>query len=242
MSKVSDRWFSERLGMDSALVRWGHYGTPILVFPTAGGDAEEIERFGLVEACGQLVAAGRVKLYSCDSVAGRAMAERWGSPRQRLGLLNQFHQYVRWEVLPAIHADSGGGGLPVLTAGASIGAFNALAVLCRFPDAVTAAVCMSGTYDLQPLYGGEFTDDLYFSSPLHFLPGLEGAQLDRLRQRFVLITSGEGAWEDIGQSWRIADILGSKSIPNRVDSWGPDWEHDWHTWRSMLPHYLDEVA
>jgi esterase/lipase superfamily enzyme len=239
--KARERWFSERLGMESAVVRWGNYGTPVMVFPSAGGDAEEIERHGLVDACGQLLAAGRVKLYSCHSIAGLAMVERWGSPDQRMRLLNQFHQYVRWEVLPAIHADSGGE-VPVLTAGASIGAFNALALLCRFPEAMTAAVCMSGTYDLQPLYGGEFADDLYFSSPLHFLPGLEGPQLDRVRTRFAILASGEGAWEDIGQSWRIAHVLGSKGIPNRVDSWGADWEHDWTTWRSMLPRYLDELT
>jgi esterase/lipase superfamily enzyme len=37
------------------------------------------------------------------------------------------------------------GRIGVITAGASIGAVNALAVLCRVPDAFTHAVCMSGT-------------------------------------------------------------------------------------------------
>jgi hypothetical protein len=31
-------------------------------------------------------------------------------------------------------------------------------------------------------------------------------------------------------------------VPNRVDNWGPQWEHDWHTWRQMLPQYLDELT
>src|SRR5690606_23846954 len=112
---------------------------------------------------------------------------------------------------------------------------NAVALLCRFPDAVRAAVGLSGTYDLQPLYHGAFSDALYFASPLHFLPGLEGGQLDALRRRFVLLASGQGAWEDVGQSWRLAEVLGSKHIPNRVDAWGPEWAHDWPTWRRMLP-------
>jgi esterase/lipase superfamily enzyme len=30
-------------------------------------------------------------------------------------------------------------------------------------------------------------------------------------------------------------------VPNRVDSWGAA-EHDWETWRRMLPRYLDEVV
>lgn len=240
--KHGERWHSERLDTEMSLVRWGHWGIPVLVFPTAGGDAEEIERQGLVDACGELVAAGRVKLYSCDSIAGKAMVEEWGSPDQRMRLLDAFHGYVRHEVVPAIVSDSGGQERDVLTAGASIGAFNALAMVCRFPEVFSAAVCMSGSYDLERFYGGEFSEDLYHASPLHFVPGLDGEQLERLRERFVVLASGEGAWENIRESWRVADVLGHKDVPNRVDSWGADWEHDWGTWRRMLPAYLDELA
>ena len=31
-------------------------------------------------------------------------------------------------------------------------------------------------------------------------------------------------------------------IPNRVDQWGEEWDHDWPTWRAMLPLYLDELT
>ncbi len=37
----------------SRLVRWGTYGQPVLLFPTAGGDAEEIERFLLDRRAGR---------------------------------------------------------------------------------------------------------------------------------------------------------------------------------------------
>ena len=80
-AKTAERWFSDRLQGDITVVRWGTSGRPVLVFPSAGGDAEEIERFGLVDACGQLLAAGRIKLYSVDSVAGQAMVTKAGSPR-----------------------------------------------------------------------------------------------------------------------------------------------------------------
>jgi esterase/lipase superfamily enzyme len=52
--KAAERWFSDRLHREITLVRWGNYGAPVLIFPTAGGDAEEIERFGLVDACGKI--------------------------------------------------------------------------------------------------------------------------------------------------------------------------------------------
>lgn len=240
--KATERWWSERMQQPIDLARWGHFGTPVLVFPTAGGDAEEIERNHLVGACQELIDSGRVKLYSCDSVAGRALATFTGTPAYRMWLFNQYHQAVVNEVLPAIYADLGGHRPRVVTAGASIGAFNAVAVLCRYPDLFEAAVGMSGTYRLQQFLDEQFSEDLYFASPLDFLPGLEGQQLDTLRERKVIMAAGEGAWEDIGESWAMADALGRKGVPNRVDSWGPEFEHDWPTWWRMLPQYLDELC
>jgi esterase/lipase superfamily enzyme len=157
-------------------------------------------------------------------------------------LLNQFHECVRWEVLPAVWADLGGSSLDVVTAGASIGAFNAVAMVGRYPNVIKAAIGMSGTYRIERFYDEAWSQDLYFSAPLQFLPGLSGEQLDKLRSRFVVLASGEGEWEDIGESWRMADALGGRQIPNRVDNWGPQWAHQWPTWRSMLPQYLRELT
>jgi esterase/lipase superfamily enzyme len=236
------RWYSVRVQREITVLRWGTLGRPVLVFPSAGGDAGEVERNGLVEACSPLLAAGQVKLYSVDSVAGQAMVAKEGPVEHRLWLLSQFQECVRHEVVPAIHADLGGQEIELIAAGASVGAFNAVAVLCRYPDVFRAAIGMSGSYRIERFYAEAWTQDLYFSAPLQFLPGLDGAPLDLLRQRFAVLASGEGAWEDIGESWRMAAALGAKGIPNRVDSWGPDWAHDWHTWRQMLPQYLRELG
>jgi esterase/lipase superfamily enzyme len=238
--KVTDRWHSDRLGQEMTVARWGTYGMPVLLFPTAGGDPEEAERHKMIAHLAPLIEAGRAKVYSCDSVAGRAMAEGVGTPDFRLALFNAFHEAVAQEVIPAIHSDSGGP-LRVVVAGSSIGAFNALAMVCRYPHLVDAAVCMSGTYAIEKFIGGRFTEDLYYSSPLHFLPGLEGPALDELRRRMVILASGSGRWEDVGESWAVANLLGSKGIPNRVDDWGPRYDHDWPTWWEMLPMYLDDL-
>jgi esterase/lipase superfamily enzyme len=239
---ATGRWYSERLGQPIGVARWGHSGSPVLVFPTAGGNADEIEHNGLVGACWPLIESGRVTLWSCDSVAGRAMVGREGSPEHRMELLDRFQQCVVSEVVPAVRADLGGAEHPIVVAGASIGAFHAVAVLCRYPEVFRAAVAMSGTYRLQHLLDGRFSDHLYFASPLDFLPGLDGVRLDTLRQRFVLLASGEGEWEDIGETWAVADALGRKGVPNRVDPWGEQWPHEWHTWQRMLPQYLGELC
>ena len=241
MAKAIEQWFSDRTERPMTLARWGHYGRPVLLFPTAGGDAEEAERNRLLEACWDLVEEGRVKIYSCDSTAGRALATGEGSPAYRMWLLRRYLEAVAEEVVPAIYADLGGR-QRIVTTGSSIGAFNAVALLCRHPDLVEAAIAMSGTFRLQQWLDWQSSEDLYLASPLHFLPGLQGPQLDMLRQRFVVLASGEGAHESIDESWAMARALGDKGIPNRVDNWGPEYIHDWPTWWEMLPQYLREVC
>lgn len=242
MTKTVSKWWSERLHRDISLARWGDFGQPVLLFPTAGGDAEEIERMLVIRTLDPLIAAGRIKVYSCDSVAGAALAAKEGSVEHRCWLLNQFHEYVAHEVVPAIRYDCQSDGIEVVAAGASIGAFNAVAVTCRYPHLFRAALGMSGTYDLETLMGFRGNEDYFFSSPLAFLPGLEGDLLDTLRRRFIVMPFGQGRWENPGESWNVAKVLGDKGVPNRVDPWGTEYDHDWPTWRAMLPKYMDELV
>ncbi|MBT8079260.1 MAG: hypothetical protein KJO31_11845 [Gammaproteobacteria bacterium] len=242
MQKDQSRWYSSRLEQEVQLVRWGHLGTPVLLFPTAGGDAEEIERFHLIRVLESLIDAGRIKVYSTDSVAGRAWISGEHSGGFCSRLQNLFDSFIYEEVTPAIRTDCNSHDIEIIAAGASIGAFNAVATVCRHPDAYRLAIAMSGTFDLSKYLEGKMNLDFHFSSPLHYLPQLEGEQLNRLRTRMILLPSGEGDYEDIGESWRMARVLGSRGIPNRVDPWGPEWHHDWNTWREMLPRYLDEFA
>ena len=242
MQKECFGWWSQRLPCPARVARWGHYGRPVLIFPTAGGDFEEIERQGLVAALGSLIDAGRIKVYSVDSVAGRHWIDRSNSAQSSSRVQNQFDAFVYHELVPLIRQDCASSDIELVASGASIGAFNAVATLCRHPDVVRLAIGMSGTYDLSKYLEGRFIQDFYFASPLHFLPGLEGPILDQLRKRLILLPTGEGEYEDIGESWRMASVLGAKGIPNRVDSWGREWRHDWNTWRAMLPKYLGEFA
>jgi esterase/lipase superfamily enzyme len=244
MSKEVTRWHSDRLGQEVGVVRWGETGTPVLIFATAAGDAEECERFLMVDTLAPLLTEGRIKLYSVDSVAGQAWLKQDNSAAEAARIQNQFDAFVYHEVVPAIRTDCRTPDIEIVTTGSSIGAFNALAALCRHPDVFSLAICMSGTYDLRKFLEGPVTEDYFRCSPLHFLPELDDddPQLAALRRRFVLLTHGQGRWEDPAQSWLAADVLGNKSVPNRVDAWGEEWDHDWPTWRKMLPQYLDELV
>ena len=236
-------WMSQRLPEPARVVRWGHYGTPVLLFPTAGGDYEEVERFHLIGALRELIDAGRIKVYSIDSVAGKHWLRGTDSPEYCSKVQNLFDDYVYSEVAPLIRNDCKSPDIEIITTGASIGAFNSVATLCRHPDAFRVAIGMSGTFDLSKYLNGRMNLDFHVSSPVHFLPGLEeGPQLAKLRERSVILATGQGQWEDISESWRLANLLGGKGIPNRVDPWGREWDHNWVTWRAMLPKYLEEFT
>ena len=97
--KEVSRWWSPRLECEVTVARWGHWGVPVLLFPTAGGDAEEIERMQVIGALWPLIEAGRIKVYSCDSVAGRAWISKQHSSGYCALLQNRFDGFV----------DAGGG-------------------------------------------------------------------------------------------------------------------------------------
>lgn len=240
-SKETQWFFSSELQQDTQVVRWGNYGQPLLLFPTAGGDAEEVERFYLVKLLAPFIHDGRLKVYSVDSINGKA----WTSDpniAHRVWVQQQFDKFIAHEVVPLIRADCQSDSLEIMTAGASIGAFNALNSICRHPDLFHRAICLSGTYDIEKWLEGQWYDEFYHQSPTQFVPGLpEGEQLSKLRSRFILLATGNGDYEDPHESWKVADALGQKNIPNRVDVWDAQWKHDWETWREMLPKYIQEV-
>ena len=101
MTRDSSSWYTDRLQSEVRLTRWGHYGTPVLLFPTAGGDAEECERFQLIHSLEALLADGRIKVFSVDSVAGAAWMSGRHHPLHCAWLQNQFDDFVFSEIVPA---------------------------------------------------------------------------------------------------------------------------------------------
>jgi esterase/lipase superfamily enzyme len=55
----------------------------------------------------------------------------------------------------------------------------------------------------------------------------------------IHIFSGEGPYEAPDAAREFAGILYSKGVNYELDVWGPEWKHDWPTWRALLPHYLE---
>lgn len=92
---------------------------------------------------------------------------------------------------------------------------------------------------------GDYMDEnVYFNSPLAFLPNLSDPwYLDQYRQSRIIVCAGQGDWEDemLADTRALESILKQKDIPHWVDIWGGDVNHDWPWWHKMLPYFLDKL-
>ena len=239
MERLLDSWYSPALSQEMEIVIYGHAGEPILMFPSAAADYLEYERFYLIDSVVPQIESGRIRLFSINSINAQSWLNHQIEPRRKVVRHQQYNQYVEREVVPYIRTASPTGRL--LTCGVSLGAFHAANVLFRRPDLFDGVLGMSGIYDLKAYANGYWDDDVYFNSPVDYLPNLsDAAILDSLRNgKDIHFVSGSGPYEDPNATRAIGEILDMKGIRHRTEIWSSEWSHDWPTWRAMLPDYLD---
>jgi esterase/lipase superfamily enzyme len=224
------------------VARFGHFGKPLILFPTGGGDFLEHERFLMIKALTPLIDAGRIKVFCVGTVNREGWINADASPRHKTWLQARFDEYVLNEVLPFVKWECGDTDQRFAAAGASLGAYHAVNSVAKHPEWFDLGITMSGSFDVARWLDGHTDDDLYYNSPLHFVPNLHGEALDRLRQARFVLGVGRGRWDNPPNSFRMAGVLGARGIPNKVELWGEDADHDWPTWRAMLPTFLDQLV
>src|SRR5215467_5327939 len=70
MKREYHRWYSDRLGLELGVVVHGHWGQPLLGFPTSAGDEFELEGQSMVGALADFIEGGKIKFYSINSING----------------------------------------------------------------------------------------------------------------------------------------------------------------------------
>jgi esterase/lipase superfamily enzyme len=218
---------------------YGYYGFALLLIPTAAADYLEYERFQLLDYLAPHINAGKVKVFSINSINTESWMNNHMDPRHKAVRHQQFNEYVFNEVVPFIR-DKTSWETPIVTCGASFGALHSANLFFRRPDLINGCIAMSGVYDLTEYTKGYYDDDVYFNSPIHYLPNLTDHNiLEQIRQSpHIHLVTGSGEFEDPEANRRFAGVLYGKGINYELDIWGPEWKHDWPTWRAMLPHYL----
>ncbi len=242
MKRDTWTWYSPTLSREMPLARFGDYGKPLLLFPTGGGDYLEHERFLMIRALTPLIDAQRIKVYLVSNVNRDGWISRDAPPAHKAWLQARFDEYMANELIPFVQEDSGGTDQKLAAAGMSLGAYNAVNVACKHPSWFDLVVTMSGTFDLRRWMNGHWDENFYYNHPVDFVPGLDGEQLAQLRKVFFLLAVGQGPYDNPRNSLGMAAVLKKKEIPHHVEIWGPDADHDWPTWRTMLPVFLNKLV
>jgi esterase/lipase superfamily enzyme len=233
-------WYSPALNEDMPIVTYGHYGTALLLVPTAAADYLEYERFQLIDALAPAIESGKVKVFSINSINLQSWMNKQMEGPHKAIRQNQWNKYVFEEVIPFIK-DSTSGDTPIIVCGASFGALHSMNLFLKRPDLINGVIAMSGVYNLMEYTDGYYDEQVYYNSPAHYIPNLtDGWYLDQIRRsNHIHIFSGEGAYEAPQAAREFAGILYDKNITYELDIWGREWPHDWNTWRTVLPEYLN---
>jgi esterase/lipase superfamily enzyme len=232
------------IGGDGSVISYGHWGRPVLVFPSEQGRAFDYENNGMVDAVADLIDAGRVKLYCVDSFDAQTWSRADLPLEDRARRHEAYESWIVDEVVPFVHADCGGP-TDIATTGCSLGAFHAVNFALKRADLFPVAIGLSGNYDAAAWNAwGERGDATYFNNPVDYVAHLGGEHLDWLRSRLsIVLVVGQGAWEThptgaLPSTRQFAGLLQGKGIPCELDLWGHDVAHDWPWWQRQLAHHL----
>jgi len=105
--RVVDLW-APAIGASGTVLAYGHWGAPVLVFPSEAGRAGDFESNGMVDAVADLVEQGRVKLYCVDSHDAQSWSDRGLPLEERARRHGEYEGWILDQVVPWIHEDCGG--------------------------------------------------------------------------------------------------------------------------------------
>ena len=229
------------MGRRMHLWRYGQFGAPLLVFPSAAGFAHEWQAHGMIEALADLVNGGKLKIYCTETNVAEAWTRKENDPAWRIGRHMAFERYVLDELVGFIRQDCRSPRIPIATSGTSLGAWYAVNFALKQPEIFTYALGMSGRYDITDFTLGFSSPDVYYNNPMAYVPGLDGDELARVRKNtHIVLVCGQGKWEDgnVDETRKFAATLASKGISHREDIWGHDVSHEWEWWRRQARYHL----
>jgi esterase/lipase superfamily enzyme len=238
------KWFSPSLGHDMELKVYGYYGKPVLVFPAQAGSYHEFEDFGMIDKLAPFIESGRIKIFTVNSLDGQTWSNWEAHPADRARRHQDYDRYITQEVVPFMRRLCGNTEQKFLTTGVSMGAYHAVNFFFRHPDVFDTVIALSGLYQLSYFIGDYMDENVYFNTPLAYLPKLEDPwYLEQYRRSNIIVAAGQGAFEDemLADTRALKQVLDQKGIPNWIDIWGNDVNHDWPWWHKMLPYFLESL-
>ncbi len=232
MAKVEHiQYYSNILNRNINLEVTGHWGHPILMFPSSGGQFTQNTDFGLVGSIMNYVEEGKVKLYNIETLDMMSFYDDHMDSETKIHNYELYMQFLRNELIPYIQQQCNTH--RIATAGVSFGGFHAANTAFRFPDLISHYIGMSAAFSIRNM--AQLSDDMriYYNCPDEFMNNEEGWKYDHMQ-----IVLGTSDWDIcLDKNKNMSDILTGKGIDHWYDE--KKWiSHDWPLWKIMFPEYI----
>ncbi len=235
MKETHHRWHSPILGREIDMLVFGHWGYPLLLFPTSMGAYHENKDFKLIDSVKHFVDSGQVKIYCIDGIDKDSFYAKHLSPETRAHNHNVYDRFLNEELVPSIKSECNVERIGV--GGCSFGGYHALNFAMKHPNKVAYLFSMSGSFDIRSFMDGHSDDNVYFNNPLDFMQHEESWKYNHLK-----IALGTSEWDIcLKDNIEMSKTLANRGIDHWLDIRG--WEaHDWPLWRKMLPDYVSKMG
>jgi len=173
------KFYSPSLGRNIEMLEYGHWGYPILLFPTSRGTHYQNRDFGLTKTVQGFVDSGKVKLYCIDSIDADTWYARHLHPAVRV--LNHicYDRMLSEEIVPYLQSTSHVEKIGV--GGCSFGGFQAANFAFKHPELVAHMFSMGGAFDIKTFLGGYYDDNVYFNNPVDFMQNEQGWRYNHMK-------------------------------------------------------------
>lgn len=227
-------YYSHHLGRSLDVEITGHYGYPVLMFPTSQGSFTQNNDFGLNTSILNLTDSGKIKLYNIQTIDADTFYDKSILPAERIYRYELYMRFLAQEYIPYLqeaHQTE-----QIATAGASLGGYHAANLAFRFPQVVSHLICLSAAFSIRDFMGGYSDDLVYFNSPREFVINDNSEKYKH--QKIILSTSNEDIC--LNQTREMAGILAEKGINHWYDEqYGLP--HDWPLWRMVFPKFMNTL-
>lgn len=233
-------WYSERLNRNMHIARYGHWGHPIIVFPTSHGGWKQFEDYGMPSDCQKFIDNGKVQFFSIDDVNADSWYNFNVSPEQRVINHMAYEEYVLKEVIPFIWDYARNDNFGVM--GCSFGAFQTVNILLRHPDIFKYGFSFSGDFDIKEFLDNHYDDSVYFNNPIDYVHGMKDTRQSQIInekcQLWLMTGEQDFSWDG---TLKLHNKLLEAGINHNYESWAAPCFHNEIWWKKQLPHILNKL-
>src|ERR1700751_5983489 len=147
------RWHTSWLSRDFEMLVFGEGGgLPLVLFPTSFGRYFQNKDFGLVGSVSGYVDSRRCTVYCPDAIDLESFYNKSIHPADRMRTHNAYENVIVNDVFDLARRECHCH--RVAMSGASLGAYHAANIAFRHPDAVSALISLSGSFEINSFFDG----------------------------------------------------------------------------------------